>query len=118
MTKRDVLKRNDDLIARAARILAKKPVFALSVKPFTRKEGTRGIVVTAVSKIATPDGGKKISRLDVYVGGRPYKSFDAKDGAIHARRITLGRSRSRKSELLLEARDSANNLVAVYRRAR
>jgi hypothetical protein len=117
MTKRDVLNSNDDLIARAARILAKKPVYALSVKPFTPKEGTRGIVVTAVSKFLPSDSGKNISRLDVYVGGRPFKSFEAKDGAIHARRVTLGRSRSLKAELLLEARDSANNLVAVYRRA-
>ena len=117
MTKRDVLNSNDDLIARAARILAKKPVYALSVQPFTPKEGTRGIVVTAVSKFLPPDSGKNISRLDVYVGGRPFKSFEATDGALHARRITLRRSRSRKAELLLEARDSANNLVAVYRRA-
>ena len=118
MTKRDVLNSNEDLIARAAKILAKKPVYALSVKPFTPKEGTLGIIVTAVSKILSPDSRKKISRLDVYVGGRPYKSFDARDGAIHARRITLGRSGGRKAELLLEARDSANNLVAVYRRTR
>jgi Peptidase family S41 len=118
MTKRDVLNNNEDLIARAARILTKKPVYALSVRLFTDKQGARGIVITATSKILPPDNGKNISRLDVYVGGRPYKSFDARDGAIHARRITLGRSRSRKAELLLEARDSANNLVAVYRRAR
>ncbi len=117
MTTRDVLNSNEDLIARAAKILAKKPVYALSVKPFTPKEGARGIIVTAVSKILSPDNGKKISRLDVYLGGRPYKSVDARDGAIHARRITLGRSGGRKAELLLEARDSANNLVAVYRRA-
>src|SRR5258706_11206406 len=84
MTKRDVLNSNEDLIASAARILAKKPVYALSVKPFTRKEGARGIIVTAVSKILSPDSGRKISRLDVYVGGRPYKSFDARDGGVHA----------------------------------
>jgi len=118
MTKRDVLNSNEDLVARAAKILAKKPVYALSVKPFTPKKGARGIIVTAVSKILSSDSDKKISRLDVYLGGRPYKSFDARDGAIQARRITLGRSGGRKAELLLEARDSANNLVAVCRRAR
>ena len=116
MTRRDVLGSNDDLIERAARILMKKPVYALSVKPFSRKEGPRGIVVTAVSKIELPDSKKNISRLDVYLNGRPYKSVDANGGSIHARRITLRKSRREKTDLLLEARDGANNLVAVYRR--
>jgi len=116
MTKRDVLGTNDDLITRAARMLAKKPVYALSVKPFTDKEGACGIVVTAVSKIEPPDSGKNISRLDLYIDGRPHKSLDAKDGSIPARRITLGASGARKLQLLLEARDGSNNLVAVYRR--
>ena len=116
MTRRDVLGSNDDLIERAARILMKKPVYALSVKPFSRKEGPRGIVVTAVSKIEPPDNERNISRLDVYVNDRPYKSLDANGGSIHARRITLRKSRREKTDLLLEARDGANNLVAVYRR--
>jgi hypothetical protein len=116
MTSRDLLGLNDDLVRRAARILTKKPVYALSVKPFTRKEGARGIVVTASSKIEPPNKGRNISRLDVYVDGRPHKSLDAKDGSIPARRITLGVSGERKLELLLEARDGTNNLVAVHRR--
>lgn len=116
MTGRDVLELNDDLIARAARILTKKPVYALSVKAFSRTEGTRGIVVTASSKIEPPDDGKNISHLDVYVNDRPYKSLDAKDGSIQARRITLAKRGSGKIELRLEARDGTNNLVAVYRR--
>jgi hypothetical protein len=117
MTKRDVLERNDDLIIRAARILMKKPRYALSAKPFTSKEGSRGIVINASSKIERPDSGKYISRVDVYLDGRPYKSLDAEDGSIRARRITLRRSRRKKTELLLEARDAANNLVAVCRRS-
>jgi hypothetical protein len=116
MTGRDVLGSNDDLVRRAARTLAKKPVYALSVKPFAGNEGARGIVVTASSKIEPPDHGKNISRLDVYLNDRPYKSFDAKDGSIQARRITLARRGDRKLELRLEARDGTNNLVAVYRR--
>jgi C-terminal processing protease CtpA/Prc len=115
MTKRDVLGTNDDLIKRAARILAKKPVYALSVKPYTRK-GARGIVVTAASKVESSDSGKKISRLDVYVNDRPYKSLDAKDGSIHARRITPAKRGNSKIELRVEARDGTNNLVAVCRR--
>jgi len=115
MTRRDVLGTNDDLIARAARILAKKPVYALSVRSFTDKMGSRGIAVTASSKVEPPDARKDISRLDVYVNDRPYKSIDAQDGAIHAKRITLAQRQSRKIDLRLEARDGSNNLVAVQR---
>lgn len=116
MTRRDVLGSNDDLIRRAARILMKKPVYSFSVKPFARKDGVRGVLVTVLSKIKPPDTEKNISRLDVYVNGRPYKSVDAAEGAIQARRITLGGSGKGKIELLLEARDGTNNLVAVCRR--
>ncbi|MEK6322493.1 MAG: S41 family peptidase [Acidobacteriota bacterium] len=115
MTKRDVLNRNDDLIKRAGRSLKSKPVYALSVKPFTLKEGSFGLVITAVSRLEPRNSRSKISRLDLSVNGRPCKSFDAKDGSIRARRVILGSS-DRKTELLLEARDGANNLVAVYRR--
>ncbi|MEK6303978.1 MAG: S41 family peptidase [Acidobacteriota bacterium] len=117
MTKRDVLERNDDLIMRAARILMKKPTYALSAKPFTPKEGTRGIVINAVSKTEPPDRSKNISRVDVYLDGRPYRSLDAEDGSIRAKRIALRRKRRKKTELLLEARDGANNLLAVCRRS-
>jgi len=116
MTRRDVLGSNDDLIRRAARILTKKPVYALSVRPLARTEGTRGIVVTALSQLKQPGSRKNISRLDVYVDGRPYKSLDATDGSIQARRITVAKRGNRKIELRLEARDGTNNLVAVYRR--
>jgi len=116
MTKRDVLERNDDLITRAARILSKKPVYALSVKPFKKKDGSRGIVVKAGSKVNPSDREKHISRLDVYVNGRPYKSIDAKDGSIRPTNITLPKNRNRKSELRLEARDKASKRVALYRR--
>jgi hypothetical protein len=115
MTKRDVLGTNDDLIKRAARSLAKKPVYALSVEPFTRKGGARGIVVTASSKVEPPDSVKNISRLDVYMNGRPFKSVDTKEGSILARRITLGRSGARKTDLRLEAYDGTNKLVAIYK---
>ena len=116
MTKRDVLDRNDDLIIRAARILMKKPKYALSVRPFKPKDGSRGVVINAVSKIEPPDSRKNISRVDIYLDGRPYKSLDAEDGSIRGRRIALRISRSKKTELLLEARDRENKLVAVHRR--
>jgi hypothetical protein len=117
MTKRDVLESNDDLITRAARILMKKPRYALSAKAFTSAEGSRGIVISAASKIERADSGKNISRVDVYLDGRPYKSFDAEDGSIHAKRVALRRKRSKKTELLLEARDRDNNLLAMCRRS-
>ena len=117
MTRRDVLERNEDLIERAARILKKKPSYALSAKPFLPNKGARGIFISALSKVEPPDSKKNISRVDVYVNGRPYKSLDAEDGAIRGRRIALRESGSEKTELLLEARDAANNLLAALRRS-
>jgi Peptidase family S41 len=114
LTKRDLLKRNDDLIRMAARILKKKPIYSISVKPLRRKEGSRGVVVSARSKVRSGKQAQNISRLDVYVGGRPYKTLDAENGSVTARTITLG-SRKRKAELLVQAFDGTNNLVAAYR---
>jgi hypothetical protein len=117
MTKRDLLESNQDLIARAAGILLRKPVYALSVKPFERN-GSRGIVVSASSRIRAGDTAKRISRLDVYRDGRPFKSFDASDGSIQPRRIRLGNlgsSDSRRTELKLEAYDGSGCVVAACR---
>ena len=116
MTSKDVLGSNEDLIRRAARILNSKPVYLLKVKPSDREDGIRGIVVTALSKVTPPDAKKNISRVDVYVNGRPVRSLDATRGALQAKRLILGESRNAKINLLLEARDGANNLVAVYQR--
>ena len=115
MTARDVLGSNDDLIKRAARILMKKPVYALSVKPYRQKEGARGIVVRARSKNNSPET-QNISRLDFYLNGRPFKSLDATEGAIGPRKLVLGGTNSGKLELTIEARDGTNNLVALHRR--
>jgi hypothetical protein len=114
MTRRDVLGTNDDLIKRAARILANKPVYALSVKPFSDKKGARGIVVRASSKVNAADEAKSIARLDINLDHRPFRSLDAQNGSIHAR-VTLAKPGSPKIELYLEARDRTNELVAVYR---
>jgi hypothetical protein len=115
MTRRDVLERNQDLIIRAASLLREKPVYSLSVRPFKRKDATRGVVIAASSKVRRGDSPKKISRVDVFLDGRPYKTFDAEDGSITPRRLTFRRARNKKSQLLLEARDRSNTLVAVYR---
>jgi len=114
MTKRDLLKHNDDLIRMAARILEKKSVYSISVKPVRSKEGSRGVVVGARSKVRSGKKEQNIFRLDVYVGGRPYKTLDAENGSVRARTIRLG-SHRRKGELLVQAFDGKNNLVAAYR---
>jgi C-terminal processing protease CtpA/Prc len=115
MTRRDVLGTNDDLIKRAARILAKKPVYRLSVKHVKKKDEVHAIVVTATSKVEPPDSNRNISRLDVYLDGRPHKSVDAKEGSIHNREIALAESRKKNTKLLLQAYDGRNNLVAAHK---
>lgn len=116
MTRRDVLERNNDLIERAAGILKNKPVYCLSVKSLKHTAGSRGVVVSAQSKIQPGDKSKNISRLDAYINDRPYKSFDAKKGLIHSKRITLGMGRKGKAQLRLEVYDGTNSLVAAHRR--
>jgi len=117
MTRRDVLGANDDLIKRAAKILAKKPIYRLSVEQVKMKDETHAIVVTATSKVEPADSNKNISRLDVYLDGRPHKSVDAKAGAIHNRKIALGETRKKSTRLLLQAYDGRNNLVAACKRS-
>lgn len=115
MTKRDLLGRNEDLIEKAAEILRSKPVYSLVVKSLHRS-GARRVVVTAESKAQPGDSKKKIARIDAYVDGRPYKSFDARNGSIRSRTLTLGKSEKRKINLKLEAYDATNKLVAAHRR--
>jgi len=112
MTKRDVMASNDDLIERAARILMNKPVYSLSVKPYARA-GVHGLNISASSKVGATHRDKRISRIDVYVGGRHYKSIDAKRGAID---VEVSIDRPRSNSILLEARDKLNRLVAMWRR--
>ena len=116
MTKRDVLGRNEDLVAQAARILAQKPYYCLSVKPFNEENGSRGVVVTAHSKIQTGNKTKNIARLDVYIDDRPYESCDVKNGSVQELRIAVDRQR-KAGELRIEAYDRINTLVAVHRRS-
>jgi hypothetical protein len=117
MTRADVLGTNEDLTKRAAKILAKKPAYGLSVEHFSATDGARWVVVNVCSKVGPHDDKKKISRLDVYLNGRPYKSVDAREGSMRDRRITLGSGHKGKTELRLEAYDGTNDLVAAYKRA-
>ena len=115
LTKRDILKKNEDLIEKAAAILKKKPAYSLSVKSSKRAQ-PRDIVVSAHSKTHSGDTRMNISRLDVYVDRTPYKSLTARKGSIQSKRISLSGLGQGKVDLLLEAYDGANNLVAVCRR--
>jgi hypothetical protein len=114
MTKRDLLKANEDLIKKAARILDQKPIYSLSVKASAWKDGLRTVDVRAGTRIKSPKGVRYISRVDVYVAGRPYKSFDARNGSLSSRRFTLKHHKG-KNNLLVQAFDGANNLVAACR---
>jgi hypothetical protein len=114
LTKRDVLGRNEDLVAQAARILTKKPYYCLSVKPFNEENGSRGVVVTAHSKIQPGNKTKNIARLDIYIDDRPYESCDVKNGSVQELRIAVDRQR-KATELRIEAYDHTNTLVAVHR---
>src|SRR6185503_1476207 len=114
MSKRDVLEDNQDLAERAAKLLSRQPVYALSVKTFERN-GTRGITLSANSRTPPGDETKMISRLDVYRDGRPLKSFEATQGAIQPKSISFGKSDIKKAEVRIEAYDSEGDLVAARR---
>lgn len=70
MTKNDLLKSNVDLIKLAGKMLADMPVRTLSVKVNAKSDGT--LTATATTK--------NISRLDVFLDGRPQQSLDVTDG--------------------------------------
>jgi len=114
MTKRDLLEGNNDLIKKAAAKLRNKPIYSLSVKPFSRKGGSWGVVVFCGSKVPPGAMVAKISYLNIHVNGRFDSSLNTKNGSIKATRVMLGRDKE-KRELLVQAFDGANNLVAAYR---
>jgi hypothetical protein len=72
------------------------------------------VAVRAGTKLKSAKKVRYISRVDVYVAGRPHKSFDARDGSISPRSFTLKHHRG-KNNLLVQAFDGANNLVAGCR---
>jgi C-terminal processing protease CtpA/Prc len=114
MTKRDLLKSNEDLIRAAARILQQKPVYTLSVKPSPWKNGVRNVFVSAGSKIRTGKKIQNISRIEVYVAGWPFKTFTVVNGHLTTRKFTVKRGPG-KNNLVVKAFDETNHLVAAYR---
>jgi len=67
-TKKDVLKKNRDLIEHATKILAKGPVYSLSARLVTNR-----VVATA----------KNITRIDATLNDRPHQSFDVERGTTN-----------------------------------
>ena len=115
ITKRDILQNNEDLIARAVSLLEKKPVYHLSVKPLTGK-GQRGVTIEAASQVRASGKSGKISRLDIYLDGHPWKSIEAVNGSIRSKRVMIGKERRGEIQVQVEARDDANKLVALCRK--
>jgi hypothetical protein len=73
LTKNDLLNDDEDLIERAASILAGLPVRALAVEVTPLRNPSRARVSAAT---------ENISRLDVYLDDRPTKTLDVKDGEV------------------------------------
>jgi Peptidase family S41 len=114
MTSRDVLKTNDDLIRAAADVLRRKPIYSLRVTASPWQNERREISVRAESKVQSRRTQQHIARLDLYVGGRPYKTLEATEGAMYSSRLIMKRRRG-KNDLLVQAFDRKNELVAAYR---
>jgi hypothetical protein len=114
MTRRDILEDNDDLLAAAAGIIQRTPVFKLRVKPLSRK-GAPGILLSAASKVPSPSKGCGISRLDIYVDDRPLRSLDADQGVVQSKLVTIRKSRIGPARVEVQAVDEAGALVAFRR---
>jgi len=115
MTKRDLLAGNEDLLKKAAEKLRNKPIYSLSVKPFKRKGGSWGVVISCASKVRPGKGIQKISYVDIHLNGRFVSSINAENGVLKATRLLLGQSADRPTELLVQAFNHANTLVATRR---
>ena len=114
MTKRDLLDENVDLLSRAARLIRQRPSFQLSITPVSG-EGASRIVVSAASKVPSSKAGRAISRLDIYVNGRPVRSIDAEDGTVPPTEVEIGRTRNTRGAVEAQAWDHAGRLVAARR---
>jgi peptidase S41-like protein len=112
MTKRDLLDDNVDLMARAARLIQQRPSFKLSLEPVSGGGG-REIVVSAASKVPSSKAGRAITRLDIYVNGRPVLSIDAQDGAVPPTQVSIGKVGNAPNAVIVQAWDRAQRLVAV-----
>lgn len=109
MTKNDLLNRNSDLVRRAARLLETKPVYSLFV---SRAKGKRTILEISAESTARPRRPRqRISRLDISIDGRPFKTLNATNGRLRKTRVTL----AGRGNWSVQAFDFDNNLVAAAR---
>jgi hypothetical protein len=111
MTKRDLLFRNVDLVSRAARILATKPIYSLSAELITDKNALR---IAATSRVRPRDKKKRIARIDISVDGRHHKTLSAQNGAVRQATVSLDKAMG-DVEWRVEAVDHNNILVAAAR---
>ena len=114
MTRRDVLNDNVDLLARAARIIRQQPSFQLSLTPGTA-EGASEVIVSAASKVPPSKAGRRISRVDIYVNGRPGPSIDAVEGTVPPTPVPIGRGGKKRASVEAQAWDHTRRLAAVTR---
>ncbi|HJQ71502.1 MAG TPA: S41 family peptidase [Blastocatellia bacterium] len=105
MTRNDLLNRNPDLIKRAARMLMESPVYRLSVTLIQNPDRSQTVEVST----------RNISRLDIYLNDRPFKTLDTKDEKRRVAKIGP-ESEKGKTVLLLRGYVESNHLVAMCRR--
>lgn len=115
MTPNDLLNQNEDLLAHAARLLRRKPLYALSVEPIDAN--SRGLRISASSRVQPRDKRKRISHVDVFVSGRPLKTLAARNGTVRSTTVFLGELATR-ADWLVQAFDYNKKLVAASRRQR
>lgn len=100
MTKQDVLNDNTDLINHAASILAKLPLYKISIE--INPTGEKFTVKTLT---------ENITRLDVYIDDRPQLSIDVIDNSAQ---FTLKKPQQNQSIIKIEGYKE-KDLVAVHR---
>ncbi|MBD3887399.1 peptidase S41 [Phormidium tenue FACHB-886] len=101
MTKNDLLNSNVDLIARAASLLDEMPHYRLEIESQSKTEETLKLKVMTYH----------LSRLDVYLDGRPQRSLDVKNG-----KTSFSMKLPHEAVLMVELRGfSEDQLVAVDR---
>jgi hypothetical protein len=114
MTRRDLLNDNVDLLTRAARLIRRQPSYELSVE-CASVEAASGLVVRAGSKVPSSKAARRISRLDIYVNGRPLRSIDADEGTVAATHVPIVRAGKTSAVVETQAWDHGGRLVAVRR---
>jgi hypothetical protein len=112
MTKNDLINRNSDLVRTAARLLEAKPVYSLTV---SRRKGKRTVLEISARSTARPrHKRRRISRLDISIDGRPFKTLNAANGSVRRTSVALA---GRAGNWSVQAFDFDNNLVAAARQS-